>query len=312
MNDDKKKKDGEISHTRSVEHTIVTSLDDFVEGESEKQAYILFLTGPLVGKMHMLAQGKTSIGRSRDAVLTVNDNRISRLHVEIELNGNQVFVRDLGSTNGTYVNGKRVSELGLEDGDKIQVSSTTVFKFAWQDDTENIFHEELYKMAVVDTVTNIYNKRYLLDRLGEEFSHAKRTDLPLSLIMLDIDHFKSVNDTYGHLAGDMVLTQLARLLKEQKRAEDVLARYGGEEFGVLLRETNTEAAVALAERMRKIIDQETFVFQDQEIPVTISLGVATMTPERQFANEKELIHSADKALYESKEGGRNRVTVAKE
>lgn len=305
---EKKKKPGEISYTREVDHTIVTAIER-PEGESKKRAYILFLTGPLVGKLLMLENGESVIGRGKECTILVNDNRVSRQHVSIAVKGDKAVLRDMGSTNGTFVNGRRVEEKTLKSGDKIQISSATIFKYALQDRTENVFHKELYKMAVMDTVTNIYNKRYFLERLKEEFSHAKRGKKPLTLVMIDIDFFKKVNDTYGHLAGDMVLHQVAARLQGMIRTEDLLARYGGEEFAVLLRGANEEKALALAERMRRRLDEEPIKFEGQDIAVTISLGLATLTPESDIADGKALIAASDECLYASKQNGRNRVTT---
>lgn len=311
MSADKSKppKPGVISHSREVEKTIVTAIER-VGTQDAKRAYILFLSGPLVGKLHMLALGTTTMGRSHEATLTVNDNRVSRQHVAIAVEpGGRVVLRDLGSTNGTFVNGQRVEEHPLIDGDKVQISSATIFKFAWQDQTENIFHKELYKMAVIDPVTNIYNKRYFLERLREEFSHARRSQQPVSLMMCDIDHFKHVNDTHGHLAGDMILHQVAQRMAKVLRQEDLLARYGGEEFVLLMRGAAEANAVALGERIRTVIAEDPFNFESAVIPVTISIGVAALTPESIYENPQALIAAADACLYQSKAQGRNRVTA---
>lgn len=298
------KKKGEIS----TEHTIVTSIEKVGKSEGQKSAYILFLTGTLVGKLHMLADGVTTIGRSRGCTLVLDDTRISRRHTEIRLEHGNAVLHDLGSTNGTFVNGERCETRVLQDGDKIQISSATIFKFALQDRTENIFHKELYKMAVIDAVTNIYNKRYFLERFHEELSHAKRTQKPIALLMIDIDHFKAVNDTHGHLAGDMVLHQVAQRLQHEVRTEDLLARYGGEEMAVLLRGADEPSALQLAERMRQTMAATPIPYEKNQIPVTISIGVAALGPTAAYNTVEEFIRAADECLYVSKSSGRNRVT----
>lgn len=290
--------------------TVVTAVDRVAP--SAKRAYILFLAGPLVGKLHMLGDGPSSIGRTEGNTIVINDNRISRRHVEITVQGEQAVLRDLGSTNGTYVNGARVTEHRLQDGDKIQVSSSTIFKFALQDDTENVYHKELYKMAVKDAVTNLYNKRHFLERFAEELSLARRRGTPLSLLMIDIDHFKQVNDTHGHLAGDMVLYQVARRLEAIIREEDLLARYGGEEFAVLLRGSTEAEGFALAERMRLALAGAPVPFEKITIPVTLSAGIATHHTDTPFDSIEALIQAADECLYYSKRHGRNRATKASE
>lgn len=290
-----------------IEKTVITSVERLPES-TEKNAYILFLAGPLVGKICLLEEGITTLGRAPDVSITINDARISRHHVEVEVRETKAVIKDLGSTNGTFVNGKKIRVHTLKDGDKIQISSSTIFKFAYQDNVENVFHKELYKMAVLDAVTGIYNKRFFLDRLGDEFSHARRAGLPLSLLMIDVDHFKNTNDTHGHLAGDFVLAHLANIIKEMVRGEDVVARYGGEEFAVILRGTSGPGALPLAERIRSRVAETPIQFEGTPIPLTISIGIATLAGSN-FKTAEELVASADQALYRSKESGRNKTTM---
>lgn len=292
----------------AAEKTIITQVTH-VEGETTKRAYILFLSGPLIGKLFHLQDGCTSIGRATDADITVADPRISRHHSKIDVQAEDIIIEDLGSTNGTFVNGKRASRQKLSDGDKIQISSSTVFKFALQDKTENIFHKELYKMAVVDPVTNVYNKRFFIERLKEEFSHSRRSKIPMALLMVDVDFFKKVNDTHGHLAGDMLLHQLAKIMKDMIRNEDVLARYGGEEFAAILRGTNKTGAYNLAERIRQKVASAPLIFEEKKIPVTISIGVAALDDGLKHDTQEEFIKDADEKLYQSKQNGRNKTTA---
>lgn len=301
-----KKKDKVPGISDRIDKTVVSQIAELEEGI--KKAIILFLSGPLVGKIHVLEQGLTTVGRSPNNNITINDPRISRHHIKINVDGETVILEDLGSTNGTFINGSRAKVHQLQHGDKIQISSNTIFKFALQDKTENIFQEELYKMAVVDPVTNTYNKRFFLERLKEEFSHSRRAGISLSLLMIDIDFFKKVNDTYGHLTGDFVLYQLAKIFKSMMRTEDILARYGGEEFVAILRNTPEEGAFFLAERIRNAVAAKPIQFEEHQIPVTISIGVAVLDKEHDFKNIDEFIKLSDKNLYHSKENGRNRTT----
>lgn len=294
-----------------VERTVITSIEKLQKDDDAKKAYILFLAGPLVGKIHHLENGDTSLGRSSDVDIVIHDNRISRHHISIHTHNDQVGIEDLGSTNGTYVNGQRIQGLTvLNDGDKIQLSTNTIFKFAWQDKTENVFHEELYKMAVLDPATALYNKRYFLERFKEEFSLAKRSKTWLTVLMLDIDHFKKVNDTHGHLAGDLVLQQVANLLKDMTRQEDILARYGGEEFVIVLRGIDDNSTYQLAERIRDTVEKTTFTFDKKTIPVTISVGLGIFNADSTLEEPDDLVKLADACLYYSKEHGRNQVTRA--
>lgn len=296
--------------TEKTDNTLVTSIRA-VDGNGDTQAYILFLSGPLVGKLHALQDGETVLGRSDEATIKINDSRISRRHVSLKVGDNGTIIADLGSTNGTYVNGNKVQSHTLQDGDKIQISSTTIFKFAYQDNIENIFHKELYKMAVIDALTGAFNKRYFLDRLREEFAHARRSGQPLSLMMLDLDHFKQINDTHGHLVGDAVLQRFAKLVQQRIRPSDIFARYGGEEFSAILRNSDAIGAFTLAERIRIAVQNEPSVVTGQTIPMTVSIGVATVGDEPDLREPKDLIEVADRYLYQSKSLGRNRTTTQK-
>lgn len=290
-----------------VDKTIITQVSK-VDSNGEKQAFILFLSGPLVGKLHQLDEGETTLGRATEAKIAVNDNRISRKHLSIRVNSGVATITDLGSTNGTFVNGKRIQTHTLKDGDKIQISSSTIFKFAHQDNLENVFHQELYKMAVVDALTGVFNKRYFLDRLKEEFSHSKRIKQPLSLLMIDVDHFKNINDTHGHLAGDSVLSHLAGTVKQITRASDIFARYGGEEFAVLLRNSDEKGAIQMAERIRQTVEKSPAQFDSLSIPLTVSVGLATLCEGEEYDSPEAFLETADKFLYKSKEGGRNKTS----
>lgn len=291
------------------DRTVITDIHKIAEDGEAKKAYILFLTGPLVGKIHLLESGATSLGRANDVDIVINDTRISRHHISIHTHGNKVAIEDLGSTNGTYVNGHRIKGTApLNDGDKIQLSSNTIFKFAWQDKTENIFHKELYKMAVLDPATALYNKRYFMERFLEEFSLARRGKTPLSILLMDIDFFKKVNDSFGHLAGDLVLQQVGQLLKLMTRHEDVVARYGGEEFIVMLRGSDEESSFQTAERIRKEVEKTEFTFEGKRIPVTISMGLCTLDPNASDTSTEGMVKTADERLYHSKQNGRNQVS----
>ena len=298
--DSKSKKD-------PFESTVVTSIEK-LEAESEQSAYILFLAGPLQGKLYCLEPGMTVIGRADEADIMVSDARISRRHFEITLEQGVAVIRDLGSTNGTFINGKRVTEHKFVNGDKIQISSNTILKFAYGDAGERMFHEEFYQMANFDAVTGVQNKQSFVKRFQEEFSFAKRNNVPLSLIMCDIDFFKKVNDTFGHIAGDYALREVAQLASSTIRSEDILARYGGEEFAIILRNCALDGAVQLAERIRLKVADRQYKFEEYTFPVTISLGVATLDTSKHNKPE-DLLAEADARLYKSKQGGRNRVTA---
>lgn len=171
-------------------------------------------------------------------------------------------------------------------------------------------HTMFKRQALIDELTNIYNRRHFEDRLEEEVQRALRHKRPLSLIMIDIDHFKNYNDKNGHPAGDRLLQKLAALLREAKRDTDILARYGGEEFSIIVPETGHKGAGELAERIREVVEEYPFQHREKQPlgKLTISLGVADIPTHAQ--SKKELLDSADKALYNAKESGRNQVQIA--
>lgn len=307
MNEEKSNPELPDETDSSPEKTVFTTIDG--ENEKDKHFYVIFLSGPLMGKMHLLEEGTITLGRVAEVDIPINDLGISRKHCAIDFYKGHAVLRDLGSTNGTFLNGQRISQADLREGDKIQISSSTILKFDQQDKIENIFHKELYKMAVIDALTGAYNKRYFEERVQEEFSYCFRNKVPLSLVMFDIDHFKNINDTYGHPTGDFVLSRIAALSKTIIRNEDILARYGGEEFIIILKATEAEGALALSERLRRLIEETEFEFEGRKIHVTISVGVTSLMGQN-FANWETMLGLADTLLYKSKNAGRNRVSAS--
>lgn len=248
-----------------------------------------------------------SIGRNPGSALTLDQDDVSRRHAEVTLRDQRFWVRDLGSRNGTAVNEvfMRNEERALADGDRIQVGST-ILKFI-QSEKEDHFHEVIYRIKVEDALTRIHNKRYFMEFLERELSRAARHHNPVSLTMFDIDHFKRINDTWGHLAGDTVLRDLAALVKSLCRKEECFARYGGEEFALVQPDVACSNAAVLAEKIRACVEAHRFVWEGQVIPVTVSLGCAELPPGE--TDPSAFIKLADERLYEAKRGGRNRVVA---
>ncbi len=279
--------------------------------QSRDQAYLIVISGPHVGKMFKVDQSEATVGRSSKADMYVNDVGISRKHARLVAYGNDVFVEDMESANGTYLNGDRVKRrVQLEDGDKITLGSTTILKFTYHDRLDETFQKQMFDAALRDGLTGAYNKNFLLNHLNTELAFALRHGTPLSVIMFDVDHFKPVNDTYGHLAGDAILKRLAEISISTLRTDDIFARYGGEEFTIVSRGTTQERAAIIAERLRQIINKTDFIFDGQHIPITVSLGVAGL-PDTPAQTTDDLIGAADAALYQAKNSGRNRVCAAK-
>jgi two-component system, cell cycle response regulator len=279
-------------------------------GGKRDRAYLVVLAGTSVGEMFKIEVDQTVIGRGQKAQIRLLDDGISREHAQLVMQGERIILEDLGSTNGTYCNGLKVDRKELVDGDKILVGSTTILKFTYHDNLDEIFQKQMYESALRDGLTRAYNKKYFTDRLESEFTFSARHGAPLSLLLFDIDHFKRVNDTYGHQAGDQVLFELSSLLSGSLRVEDVFARYGGEEFGVICRGADISQGQIVGERMRKAVEATTFMFEGRRIPVTISLGLATL-PDPSIRDTTQFVSAVDSALYKSKNGGRNRLTIYK-
>jgi two-component system cell cycle response regulator len=286
--------------------TVVTVISRISEKPVGKEACVVVIYGMDLGKKYNLDQPAMIIGRSSKSEIQVDQESVSRNHAKIINTGKSIILRDLGSTNGTYVNDELIDEYVLRDGDFIKIGRT-IFKFLSGNNIENSYHEEIYRLTTIDGLTQIYNKRYFLETLEREISRAHRYRRELSLIMFDIDHFKKINDTYGHLAGDYVLKQLAGVIKSRIRREDIMARYGGEEFAIILPEIDMFNAGQFAEKIRKLVEKTIFKFEDTRIPVTISVGVCCLLQENQ--NPVDFIKLADDKLYQAKNNGRNQVVV---
>jgi len=271
-------------------------------------AYLVVISGPSFGEMYKLKGERSTLGRGDRTDIRVLDDGVSREHAAIERDGGKMVLVDLGSTNGTFCNGARITRHDLTDGDKVSIGATTILRFTYQDQVDEHYQKKLFESALRDGLTSTFNRRYFVDRLHTEIRFAVRHEKSLALLFVDIDHFKKINDTHGHLAGDAVLAAVARVMTETIRAEDVLARYGGEEFAVICREIDAEGARKLGERLRSAVQDERFEHDGKVIPVTVSVGAAI---EGKVDDAQAFIAAADAAMYDAKRAGRNRVCMAK-
>lgn len=292
------------------EDTGATDVEELQRASSQRRACLTCLTGTLSGQLFKVTKGHLVIGRSPHVELRLDDDGISRNHARIRSETNRAWIEDMESRNGTFVNGNRITApIELHDGDKIQVGRGTVLRFGFQDALDETFHENLLSSALRDGLTKLFNKRYLMDRLDSELKFALRHETSLSLLLLDIDHFKKVNDTHGHLAGDAVLSNFAQVLSRAVRNEDVVARFGGEEFAIILRSIGIESAVQMAERLRRLVEATHAVATSGLLKATVSIGVAGL-PSSVVRTPDQLVEAADKALYQAKADGRNCVRRA--
>ncbi|HUB09326.1 MAG TPA: GGDEF domain-containing protein [Myxococcales bacterium] len=277
------------------------------ESGKNQTACLIVISGKAVGKMFKLDGPEMIIGRGQDCQIQLEDDGVSRKHAKVTQSPEgTIRLVDLASTNGTWCDGTKIDTHVLKDGEKVQIGNSTILKFSYQDDLDEAFQRQLYESATRDGLTKLYNKKFFSDRMRAEFSYAVRHQTPLTLVMLDIDFFKKINDTFGHLAGDFVLAKLAQVLVETLRGEDIVARYGGEEFGMILRECPAEDGRQLAERVRRRVETTVFDFNGVKIPVTLSLGYATLISGN-YQFPEALLEAADENLYKAKRGGRNRV-----
>jgi len=290
---------------------VITEKNDLRPGSSSYEPYLIQISGRETGQMYHLTGRTIRIGREPNCQVMLDDPHISRQHAEILCRGDQdILIRDMGSTNGVFVNGKKVTEQQLRDGDKILIGTRLYFKFVYQDAVDQNYQQNLFRAANIDGLTQLYNKKYFVDALSKEFSFSRRNRQPLGLMMIDIDHFKKINDTLGHMAGDLVLKSLGSFFTKNLRLENIACRYGGEEFAIILRNVNSDLALMIGERLRKQVEAEKILFRGKEIRITISLGIATLDGSN-FETQEDLIQKADENLYAAKEGGRNRTVLKK-
>ncbi len=286
------------------EKTVITESNELVQGPAVRVdiACLVTIHGAELGKKFDLVAEETLIGRGETAHIRINEENVSRLHAIILKKGEDLVLEDQNSTNGTFVNTRKIKSKPLRDGDLILIGNT-ILKFMSTVNVEHQYHEEIYRLATIDGLTGLFNKNFFLERLAEEYSRSKRYDRSLSLLFFDFDHFKRINDTHGHLAGDEILQKASSLMQRNMRKEDLCGRYGGEEFGVLLPETPHKNALFLAEKLRKLIEGTTFEHAGKTIPVTISIGVATLT--KDVKTPTQFVEIVDQALYRAKQAGRN-------
>lgn len=279
-------------------------------GTAQSAPSLIALSGPSMGRAYSLSGGKLLIGRGDDVDVPIHDESISRHHAKVVRLPHDVYIiKDLGSKNGTFVNQQLVETHPLSEGDQIQVGDV-ILKFAVEDAIEADLRSRLYDAAMKDPLTGAYNRRAFDEQLIRSLAFARRHHQPASVVLLDLDHFKKVNDSYGHPAGDAVLSQLSALIARTLRAEDFFARTGGEEFAVICTGNREPQAAVLAERLLALVRGADFQLPGGErARLTVSAGVAEFQPDSS-AQPEELLGAADASLYRAKCAGRDRVCRA--
>lgn len=291
------------------ERTAVVNAADLRAPRSRRSKHHLLVhaQGTEMGRVRLLEGAQVLVGRSVESALVLTDDGVSRRHALFTLEGPTYSVKDLGSANGTFVQGVRViGTRALSDGDQIQVGPTALLRYTVTDEDQRALLEQLYATSVTDALTGARNRDYMESLLASEISYAKRHGSHLAFVLFDLDHFKKINDTYGHPAGDAVLIAVATAIRAEARKEDSLCRYGGEEFALVLRDIDSVGARTMGERVRSVIEGLNVTHDGRAIPVTASVGVSTLreVPE---ATSMNVVKLADRRLYRAKELGRNRV-----
>lgn len=267
-------------------------------------ACLVIIRGPSIGEKFSLSKERMVIGRKKEAEIWIEDGSVSRHHAEIFILGNDFILHDSGSKNGTYCNDEKITEKILQEGDILRVGDV-VLKFLGPNSIEQGYHSKISDQAQRDGLTGLFNKQMFQTSLERILARCSDLHEPLSLLMLDIDHFKRINDTWGHPAGDYVLKEFAGLTARQIRPTDFLARWGGEEFALILPHTRVKEGEIVAERIRNQSAAHRFVFDGHSFPVTVSIGLTEWTDT--LETPAALLARADKALYQAKQNGRNRV-----
>lgn len=259
-----------------------------------------------MGLRFALSDQNVIIGRSPNCQIHIDNASVSRQHARIDRDEAGVyFATDLQSTNGTFVNDVPANQTIMKDGDYLKVGNC-IYRFLAGGNIEADYHEVIYNLTIIDALTSCPNKRFFNEFLDREIARSNRHKRPLSVLMIDLDNFKAVNDSMGHLAGDSALKAMATLIREIIRREQLFSRVGGEEFAIILPETKMEQAVLLAEKIRAIVEDNTFDFESKKFKITVSIGVAT-TEGDPPATMDQLIQQSDARLYMAKNSGRNKV-----
>ena len=310
---------GRLSY-RPEQSTLVDEVDSpslVPRAPTEKNRGVLtLLTGALQGTIIAIDErNDLTLGRSKGATVLIPDPSLSRVHARVfrrqTPTRTEFYIEDLQSTNGTFVAGHRISTPTLlGDGVRVTLGRRTALRFSLQDALEEQALIRVHDAAVRDRLTGVFNRGAFEDRLQSELGVSRRRGTPIALLLFDIDHFKRLNDTHGHLAGDAVLRAVAQCAQTTVRREDVVARYGGEEFAVILRSVSSRSAFVMAERVRVAVEDQRTTYNDTVIGATVSVGVVHAMSGKAVESPAAFIAAADAALYEAKHQGRNRVVMA--
>lgn len=287
----------------------ISAIDIAKAREQQQEPLFMVSRGVQKGRPIPIHEGRWTVGRGPICDVSVQGRGISRRHMRVEHSTNAgVIIKDAGSTNGLFVNGNRVEQGILHEGDVVQLGPETRLTFTYALASEIPLRVGQYEQTVVDDLTGIHNRRYLMESLEHEIAFAVRHDQPLHLLIVDVDRFKRVNDEYGHEAGDVVLKQIAELIADDLRSEDTVARLGGEEFAIVTRGMSADEAAGHADRLCKLVEAQEFCWAGHSLRCTISIGGAVLT-EQEHGDIPALMRRADEYLYQAKDAGRNTMVI---
>lgn len=279
------------------------------EARKAKPCLVIYFGNPL-GKRFFLTEEPQAIGRGSECEIPIFEDSLSRKHAQVfKKEGGPYCIRDLGSTNGTFINNRKLlpgKAREITHGDFIKLGNI-VFKFIAKGKIDSVFHKEILILATRDDLTGIPNRKSIMAALEEEYHKAGMKNQPLSLIILDLDNFKSVNDTFGHAVGDLVLKEAADVIHDTVRDRDCVGRFGGDEFLAVLPNTSRTNAILVAERIRAGLEKHPFVHEGKEISITSSVGVAYL--DESIQSIEALVKRADEAQYAAKKNGGNQVSL---
>jgi two-component system cell cycle response regulator len=299
----------DIEDDESTALITLDSIGRLAHREPKDRHLLVRVRGSGLGQVTRLGTERAVVGRNPDAGLFVPDEGVSRRHAVLLPEDETFVVVDTDSANGTFIGGQRITRQALRDGDLVQFGPSAAFRYTLTDQNQETLLRQLFEASVTDALTGAYNREHLDAHLRSELSFARRHKTDVSLVLFDVDHFKRVNDTFGHQAGDQVLMEISRTVEKMVRGEDLFARYGGEEFAVVLRGVGPMGGMSLGERLRLGVQALSIPAEKGPIAVTVSLGCASVS-ELTDATPEALIGMADKRLYAAKRSGRNRVVAS--
>lgn len=301
-------RDHRFGETTAFEISDISRVSD--TGPRPRIPLFVVVNGVQRGRPFVLDHPSTTVGRGATCDVSLHGRGISRIHLRLEWHTETrtVTVEDSASTNGIFVDGQRIQKQVLREGDVVYLGPETAIRLEFSADTDALLRVRQYQNSIVDDLTGIHNRRYLMSSLEHELAFARRHDQRLCLLLVDIDYFKRVNDEHGHQVGDVVIQQIAAMVADCLRDEDNFARLGGEEFAVVSRGLTLENAVLLAERLRAKVDSSRFGLQDVPLSCSVSIGGAMMDAGQEW-DVSAFIKRADENLYQAKNRGRNRVVI---